>query len=270
MPRPDAGRALGDDRPRQDRRSSSASRTAKAGDFVLPVTHEETVTFHARELQSYKQLPQMLVPLLDQGAGRAAAGQGPHPPARVHHEGLLLVRPRRGRARRCFERHRGAYHRIFERCGIEAYDVVGGVGDDGRQRVFRLPRARPARARTRWSPARTATTRPTSRSRAAFRPRREFPAELDAPEEVETPGQRTIESVAAFLGVDERATSKAMPVVPDGRVVLALVRGDDRLNEMKLLGELGEDFRPASEEEIRAAFGASGGSLGPVGRRPSR
>jgi len=43
------------------------------------------------------------------------------------------------------------------------------------------------------------------------------------------------------------------------------VRGDDRLNEMKLLQALGEDFRPAEQEEIRQAFGASGGSIGPVG-----
>jgi prolyl-tRNA synthetase len=53
--------------------------------------------------------------------------------------------------------------------------------------------------------------------------------------------------------------------VVDGRVVLALVRGDDRLNEMKLLQAFGEEFRPAEQEEIREAFGASGGSIGPVG-----
>src|SRR5213592_4071315 len=83
----------------------------------------------------------------------------------------------------------------------------------------------------------------------------DFPPELDAPEEVETPGQRTIEAVSEFLGVDPRATAKAMPVVVDGRVLLALVRGDDRLNEMKLLAALGEDFRPAEDAEIRDIFG---------------
>ena len=40
--------------------------------FVLPLTHEETVTFHAKEIASYRQLPQLLVPLLDQGARRGA------------------------------------------------------------------------------------------------------------------------------------------------------------------------------------------------------
>jgi prolyl-tRNA synthetase len=82
---------------------------------------------------------------------------------------------------------------------------------------------------------------------------------------VETPGQRTIEAVSQFLGVDERATAKAMPVVTDDGLVLALVRGDDRLNEMKLLTALGRTFRPAQPEEVREAFGADGGSIGPVG-----
>jgi len=68
-----------------------------------------------------------------------------------------------------------------------------------------------------------------------------------------------------LLGVDPRATAKAMPVVVGEKLVLALVRGDDRLNEMKLLAELGDNFRPAEPEEIRKAFGADGGSIGPVG-----
>jgi prolyl-tRNA synthetase len=69
-----------------------------------------------------------------------------------------------------------------------------------------------------------------------------------------------------MLGIDAAATSKAMPVVkPDGTLVLGLVRGDDRLSEPKMLAALGSDYRPATDDEIRAAFGASGGSLGPIG-----
>jgi prolyl-tRNA synthetase len=86
------------------------------------------------------------------------------------------------------------------------------------------------------------------------------------PEEVETPGVTTIDGLAEFLGIDPAATSKAMPVVTsDGTLVLGLVRGDDRLAEGKLMAVLGSDFRPATDDEIRSAFGASGGSLGPVG-----
>jgi prolyl-tRNA synthetase len=93
-----------------------------------------------------------------------------------------------------------------------------------------------------------------------------LPERLDAPEEIETPGITTIETLAAFLGIDASATSKAMPhVKQDGTVVLALIRGDDRLEEPKLAAALKEPIWPATDEQIRAAFGASGGSLGPVG-----
>jgi len=93
-----------------------------------------------------------------------------------------------------------------------------------------------------------------------------LPEPLDTPEEIETPGVTTIEGLAEFLGLEESATSKAMPVVkPDGTLVLALVRGDDQLSETKLYDALPGASRPATGDEIREAFGAGGGSLGPIG-----
>jgi prolyl-tRNA synthetase len=94
----------------------------------------------------------------------------------------------------------------------------------------------------------------------------EFPPRLDRPEVVDTPGVTTIEALAEFLGIDPAATAKAMPVVKlDGALVLALIRGDDKLEDAKLASALESDFRPATEEEIREAFGADPGSIGPVG-----
>jgi prolyl-tRNA synthetase len=95
----------------------------------------------------------------------------------------------------------------------------------------------------------------------------DFPAPLSSPEEVETPNVGTIEEVASFLGVDEAATAKAMPVMVDGNTVLALVRGDDRLDEAKLLAVVDAAVRPAHPEEILHTFGADGGSIGPVGTK---
>src|SRR5437764_379509 len=89
----------------------------------------------------------------------------------------------------------------------------------------------------------------------------EFPPRLEAPEEVATPGAKTIDDIAELFGIDAAATAKAMPVTKDdGTVILALVRGDDRLEEAKLLAAVGASVRPATEEEIRAAFGADPGS----------
>ncbi len=93
-----------------------------------------------------------------------------------------------------------------------------------------------------------------------------LPAALNAPEEISTPGIGTIEGLADFLRIDPSATSKAMPYATQtGEVVLALIRGDDRLEEAKLAAAFGIPLFPPTDEQIRTAFGASGGSLGPVG-----
>src|SRR4030095_11236865 len=76
---------------------------------------------------------------------------------------------------------------------------------------------------------------------------------------------RTIDDGAKFLDLVPRATAKAMPVAIDGKVVLALVRGDDRLSEAKLLAVFGPTVRQAEVEEIERTFGAAPGSIGPVG-----
>ena len=137
-----------------------------------------------------------LVPLPDEGPRRAAPARRPDPRARVHHEGLLLVRPRRGRASSASFERTAARTTGSSSAAASRRTTSGRVRDDGRQRVRRLPRARRARARTRSSRARTATTRPTWRSRAAIPRPPEFPQRLDAPEEVETPGVTTIEALA--------------------------------------------------------------------------
>ena len=164
-----------------------------------------------------------------------------------------------------FRLHEGAYHRIFERCGLEYYAVQAESGMMGGSEStdFLAPAGSGENTLVTCENCDYAADLEIARGvpRAT-----EFPARLDAPEEVETPGVTTIEGLAELLGIDAAATSKAMPVVrPDGTVVLGLVRGDDRLNESKLAGVLQGGFRPATDDEIRAAFGASGGSLGPVG-----
>jgi prolyl-tRNA synthetase len=234
--------------------------------FVLPLTHEETFTFHARELQSYKQLPQIWYHLQTKDRDE------PRPRG-----GLLRVREFIMKDAYSFDRdeagldesfrkHEEAYQRIFERCGIEAVQVAaesGIMGGSGSQDYL----APSGSGENTLVTCENGDYAADLEIASGVPPAADFPDELDAPEEVETPGQRTIESVSEFLGVDPRATAKAMPVVVGDKLVLALVRGDDRLNEMKLLAELRDNFRPAEAEEIRAAFGASGGSIGPVGAK---
>ncbi len=231
--------------------------------FVLSMTHEETVTFHARELQSYKQLPQILYHF------QTKVRDEPRPRA-----GLLRVREFVMKDSYSFDRdeegldvsflkHRGAYERMLERCELEVYAVEAESGMMGGSESVDFLAPSGSGEHTLVTCERGDFAADLEIARGVPRAP-EFPDRLDAPAEVETPGIETIDALAEFLEIDAAATSKAMPVVHDGRIVLALVRGDDRLEEAKLAAVVGGDVRPATEDEIRSAFGADPGSLGPV------
>ncbi len=233
--------------------------------FVLPMTHEETVTFHAVEIQSYRELPQIWYHFQTKDRDE------PRPRG-----GLLRVREFIMKDSysfdadddgldRSFWLHAQAYERIFERCGIEVFAVQAESGMMGGSESIDYLAPGGSGENTLVMCENGDYAADLEIARAVPRAP-EFPASLDTPEEVETPGIETIEALAGFLGIDAAATSKAMPVVTDdGKLVLGLVRGDDRLSEPKLVSALGSGFRPATGEEIREAFGADPGSLGPVG-----
>jgi prolyl-tRNA synthetase len=234
-------------------------------EFILPLTHEETVTFHAREIQSYRELPQLWYHFQtkDRDEPRPRGGL-----LRVREfimkDAYSFDRDEEG-VRSSFEANREAYKRIFARCGLETYDVQAESGMMGGKFSidFLAPSGSGENTLVRCENGDYAGDLEVAQ---ATPPAAVLPEPLDAPEQVETPGVTTIEGLAELLGIDESATSKAMPVVkPDGTVVLALVRGDDRLSETKLYDALPGASRPATDEEIRAAFGAGGGSLGPIG-----
>jgi prolyl-tRNA synthetase len=232
--------------------------------FVLALSHEETMTFHAREIQSYKELPQTWY--------HFSVKERDEPRPRG---GLLRVREfimkdsysfDRDEAGldASFQKHLEAYKKIFERCELETYVVEAESGIMGGKESlgFLAPTGSGENELMRCENGDYFADIEAARGvpRAP-----EFPEALSAPEEVETPGVGTIEELAEFLSIDSAATSKAMPVVVGDRLVLALVRGDDRLSEEKLTTIFEASFRPATEDEIRDAFGAGGGSLGPVG-----
>jgi prolyl-tRNA synthetase len=232
--------------------------------FVLSWTHEESMAFLARELRSYKELPQVWYHFSTKDRDE------PRPRG-----GLLRLREFVMKDSysfdvdvagldAAFDRHEKAYGRIFERVGLDAYlveaesGVMGGKSSLG----FLAPTGSGENELMRcengdyFADAEAARGTPQPP---------DLPPALDSPELVETPGVGTIEELAELLGISESATSKAMPVVTGDRLVLALVRGDDRLSPEKLETLFEGAFRPATEEEIHEAFGAGGGSLGPVG-----
>jgi prolyl-tRNA synthetase len=234
-------------------------------DYVLPMTHEETVTFHAREISSYRQLPQLLYhfSIKERDELRSRGGL-----LRLREfimkDAYTFDRDEAG-LDIAFRRTEEAYHRMFQRVGLEyaAVQAESGIMGGEESVDFLAPSGSGENTLVTCENGDFAADLEVARGvpRAP-----ELPERLGAPKEVATPGATTIDALAEMLKIDSAATSKAMPVVKmDGSLVLGLVRGDDRLSEPKMVAALESDYRPATEDEIRGAFGAGGGSLGPVG-----
>jgi prolyl-tRNA synthetase len=234
-------------------------------DYVLPMTHEETVTFHAKEIETYRRLPQLLYhfSIKERDELRSRGGL-----LRLREfimkDAYSFDRDEAG-LDVAFRRNEEAYHRMFQRVGLEYSAVQAESGMmGGKESIdFLAPSGSGENTLVTCENGDFAADLEVAQGvpRAAV-----LPDSIGAPKEVATPGVTTIEALADMLGLDDAATSKAMPVVRnDGSLVLGLIRGDDRLSEPKMVAALGSDYRPATDDEIREAFGAGGGSLGPVG-----
>ncbi|MBV9406133.1 MAG: proline--tRNA ligase [Acidobacteriaceae bacterium] len=237
-------------------------------DLCLGMTHEEVVTSIARgELRSYKQLPQMWYQI------QTKFRDEPRPKS-----GLLRVRQFIMKDAYTFDldaagldvaydKQYRAYSTIFDRCGLE-YTVVeahsGAMGgneshefvvrsDAGEDFIVRCPQCG------------YAANLEKAISKAGA-PAAADPDGDRTPEEFHTPGFKTIADIAEFTKLPESSQMKSLVMVADDEAVLIMLRGDHQLSETKLASVLGaKDVRPAHSDEIRQWFGASAGSLGPVG-----
>ena len=235
----------------------------KGAELVLAMTHEEAVTFHVSQLvRSYRELPLILYHLQLKGRDE------PRPRAGVLRTREFIMKDSYSFDRdeagldASYAKHIGAYDRIFERSGLEWYRVesdVGVMGGSGAHEYMAPCPAGENEVALASGYAANVEVASALPSAAKVQPAGE------ALSEAATPGAKTIEQVAAALELDPSALLKAFPVVTDGgEMILALVRGDHRVNQFKLRSALGEDFRAASDEEITSQLGPPG-FIGPVG-----
>ena len=235
----------------------------RGADMVLALTHEEIVTGHvAAAVQSYRELPLILyhfqVKERDEARPRAGVLRTREFIMKDSYtfdrdaEALDLA----------YRRHADAYDRMCDRCGLEWYRVeadvgmMGGHGADEYMAPCAAGENEVVLAAGYAANTEVATADPQPVA---------LPSGLDAPELVQTPGMTTIDAVVAALEVPAGALLKAFPIVLDGDgMKLVVVRGDHRVNEIKLQNTLGQPFRAAREEEIAAALGPPG-FIGPVG-----
>jgi prolyl-tRNA synthetase len=239
----------------------------KGSELVLALTHEEAVTTHvAQVVRSYRDLPLILyhVQVKERDEARPRAGVL-RTREFIMKDSYSFDRDAAGLDER-YRLHVGAYDRIMERTGLRFYRVESDVGMMGGlgAHEYMAPGAA-GENEVALAPGYAANVEVAS---ADPQPVELAPAP-PTPQRHSTPGLTTVSEVAAALGVPEAALMKAYPVVVsrDGgeeELVLVLVRGDHRVNEIKLGKALGAASRPAHPEEIAQALGPPG-FLGPVG-----
>ena len=236
----------------------------KGADMVLAMTHEEIVTLHvAQVVRSYRDLPKVLYHF------QVKERDEPRPRAGVLRTREFIMkdaytfdRDEEGLAA-AYDLQYGAYTRIFERCGLDFYAVesdVGMMGGSGAHE-FMAPCAA-GENDVALAPGYAANVEVASADAQ--------PVPSHALEgELHTPGMTTIEALAGSLGVQAGNLLKAYPVVTESRgLLMVFLRGDHRVNDIKLRNALREDFRPAREEELTGR-GLVPGYLGPSPDVPS-
>jgi len=235
----------------------------KGAPMVLAMTHEECVTDHvAREVRSYRDLPLMLFHI------QTKERDEPRPRAGVLRtreftmkDAYSFDRDEEGLAR-SYELQSGAYERILDRCGVRWYRVEADVGMMGGSGAHEYMAPCPAgENEVALAPGYAANVEVASATAQPV----DLPPASDAPEEISTPGLAKVEDVSSQLGLPAGAFIKTLPVIVEDRgMVIVLLRGDHRLNEIKLRNALGAGFRQARPEEIEAELGPVG-YIGPVG-----
>ena len=238
-------------------------RDRRDAELVLAMTHEEAVTFHvAAGVRSYRDLPKILYHFQTKGRDE------PRPRAGVLRTREFIMKDSYSFDRDAdglavsYDKHMAAYDRIFDRTGLEWYRVDSDVGMMGGTGAHEYMAPCPAGENdVALAPGYAANVEVAS---ADPRPV-VMPAALAAPEPVHTPGLTTVEQVAGALGAPAGALLKAYPVVTDdGELRMVVVRGDHRINDIKLTNALGQPFRPARADDIEARIGPPG-FIGPVG-----
>jgi prolyl-tRNA synthetase len=235
----------------------------RGAELVLALTHEEVVTSHvAQFVRSYRDLPLILYHLQVKGRDEARPRAGVLRTREfVMKDSYSFDRDQAG-LEESYARHIEAYDRIFERTGLRWYRVAGDVGVMGGTGAHEYMAPCPAgENEVALAPGYAANLEVAT---AEARPV-ELPAPLAQPTAVDTPGAATIAEVGGLLGLAAGAMLKAFPVVVEGRgLVLVMLRGDHRVNEVKLAAALRAPWRAAGAEEIASRIGPPG-FIGPVG-----
>jgi prolyl-tRNA synthetase len=228
----------------------------RGADLILALSHEETATIHvAQVVRSYRQLPLLLYHFQTKGRDEARPRAGVLRTREfIMKDAYSFDRDAEG-LDASYAKFVEAYDRICDRVGLEWYRVESDVGMMGGSGAHEYMAPCPAGENdVALAPGYAANIEVASADAQPVAP-------IDLDGDLHTPGATTIAAVVDALGVQAGNLLKAYPVVTESRgLVMAFVRGDHSVNDVKLANALGEAFRPAREDELPGP----GGFLGPT------
>ncbi len=241
-------------------------------EFALGPTHEEIITDLVRgEVRSYKQLPLLLYQIQNKYRDERRPRFGLMRGREFVMKDLYSFDRDQAGLDESYRRMYEAYSRIFTRCGLKFRPVEadpGAIGGSGGTHEFMVIADSGEAAIVYCDTCSYAAN--VEKAEAVAQPKQ--PAgEMRSVEEVATPGARTIEEVSAFLKLSPDRLIKTLVYQTEDETIVALVRGDREINEIKLQNAVGSlQLFLAGEETVTNLTGAAPGFAGPVGLKGVR
>jgi prolyl-tRNA synthetase len=238
----------------------------KDAEFCMGPTHEEVVTDLIRkEVRSYRQLPINLYQIQGKFRDEIRPRFGLMRGREFIMKDAYSFDVNEAGADVSYAKMYKAYRRIFERCGLRFRAVEADTGSIGGNfsHEFMVLADSGEDAIVSCSACQYAANMEKAETRKSAAGEHADPRPL---ERVTTPGQKSVEEVALFLGVSSTQVVKTLVLLADNEPVVALLRGDYDLNEIKLKNHLGcAELEMAGDDVVAKVTGAPTGYAGPVG-----
>ncbi len=237
----------------------------KDRELVLAPTHEEIICSIARgEVRSYKELPQIWYQIQTKFRDEPRPRSGELRTRQFFMKDSYSLTVDYDDLDEVYTYHDRAYRRIFRRCGIDFFVVgassglMGGTGSEEFMVESDAGEDTCAVCNDCGYAANIEVATSVLKEEILDEDTEEF-------KEVHTPEKRTVDEVSEFLGLTPDRFIKSLVFMGDDGLAMVLIRGDEEVNEAKLLPLLGASMRPAHPEEVLDLVGAEIGFLGPVG-----
>lgn len=237
----------------------------KNREYVLAPTHEEIITFHAKNVvKSYKDMPQIWYQIQTKFRNEPRPRSGVIRGRQFLMKDAYTLDVSYEALDVAYGLHDKAYRNIFDRCGLKYFVVgasSGAMGGTGSEE-FMVKSEAGEDTVAYCSSCGYAANVEVAESKVDVIGRDN---ESKSVYEISTPNVKSIDELCAFLKIVESVCAKSRAYIYDGKAVLILMQGNDEVNESKLTKVLGGNVRPAHPEELMAITGADAGSIGPLG-----